>query len=75
MRNVYLALIALLVLIVVVFVVQNLGGVTVTFFTSSVSLPLSVLSLLVYFLGMLTGGLMFSMFKSLARGARKPTVK
>lgn len=75
MRNLYLALIAVVALIVVVFVVQNLGHVTVTFLTSSISLPLSVLALLMYLLGMLTGGLMFSLVKSLARGAKKPTVK
>ena len=56
MRNLYLALIAVLALILVIFMVQNFGHVTVAFLSSSMSLPLSVLALLIYLLGMLTGG-------------------
>ena len=74
-RNLYLALIAVLTLIVVIFVVQNFGHVTVAFLSSSMSLPLSVLALLIYLLGMLTGGLVLSLVRSLARGVKKPTVK
>ena len=75
MRNLYLALIAVLTLIVVIFVAQNFGHVTVAFLSSSMSLPLSVLALLIYLLGMLTGGLVLSLVRSLARGVKKPTVK
>ncbi len=73
MRNVYWILIALLALIVVIFVAQNFGHVTVAFLSASMNLPLSVLALLMYLLGMLTGGLALSLIRSLARGAKKPT--
>jgi len=56
MRFVYIALIVVVTAIVVLFKVQNVDAVTVSLFSASVTLPVSVLVLLIYVLGMLTGG-------------------
>jgi uncharacterized integral membrane protein len=69
MRYLYLALIIFIMLAVVTFKVQNIDAVTVYFLSSSITLPLSVLILAVYFLGMATGGLVISAIRSWVRGA------
>ncbi len=40
--------------------------------SSSATLPLSLLTLGTYFLGMLTGGMLIAFIRSLVRGATKP---
>lgn len=70
MRYVYVALIALFTLAVLSFKVQNLDAVTVTLFSASTTLPVSVLVVGVYVLGMLTGGFLVSLLRSWLRGAR-----
>lgn len=73
MRYVYMALIAALTAVVVLFKVQNLESVTVTLFSASFTMPVSVLILLVYVLGMLTGGFLLALVRSWVRGAtRRP---
>lgn len=72
MRYIYLALIVLITLAVVTFKVQNIETVTVSFLSSSLIVPLSFLVSGVYFLGMLTGGLVISLVRSWVRGATKP---
>ena len=69
MRYVYLVVILLLTAAVLVFTFQNLASVTVTFMNSSVTLPLTLLVLTVYVLGMLTGGALWSLFRASYRGA------
>lgn len=71
MRNVYLALVVLLVAIVLIFTLQNLTSVTVTFLTINITMPRAVLLLAIYFLGMLTGGFVLSLIKGWVRRARK----
>ena len=72
MRYVYIALILLITLAVVAFKVQNIDAVTVSFLSSSITLPLSVLMFAVYFLGMATGGMVISVIRGFLRGATKP---
>ena len=72
MRYLYLALIILMTLVVVTFMVQNSGSATVSLLSSSATLPLSLLTLGTYFLGMLTGGMLIAFIRSLVRGATKP---
>ncbi|AHE98691.1 LapA family protein [Thioalkalivibrio paradoxus] len=69
MRYVYIALIILLTVVVLVFTFQNLGAVTVQFLTLRLTLPLSALIILVYFLGLLTGGAVVSLVRSWVRGS------
>jgi uncharacterized integral membrane protein len=71
MRYVYMALIAVLAAIIILFKVQNLESVTVSLFAASVTLPVSVLVLLIYVLGMLTGGLLLALLRSWFRGATR----
>ena len=69
MRYVYIALIVVFTGIVVLFKVQNLETVTVSFLSTSLTLPLSVLVLLIYVLGMLSGGFVFALLRGWVRGA------
>ncbi len=72
-RFVYIALIVILAGIVVLFKVQNLESATVSLFSMSITLPVSVLVLLIYVLGMLTGGFVLGLLRSMAHGAtRRP---
>lgn len=74
MRYVYMALIAVLVGIVILFKVQNLESVTVTLLSMSFSLPVSILVLLIYVLGMFTGGFVLQLVRTLMRRAMAPRV-
>lgn len=73
MRYVYMALIATFVAIVVLFKFQNLETVTVTLLGASVTLRVSVLVLLIYVLGALTGGSLMALMRTWVHGAtRRP---
>ncbi len=69
MRYVYMALIVLVTAIVVTFKYQNLETVTVSFLSASITLPLSVFTLLIYFLGMFTGSFVVTLIRSWILGA------
>jgi len=71
MRYVYMALIVILAAIIILFKVQNLESVTVSLFAASVTLPVSVLVLLIYLLGMLTGGFLLALVRSWVHGATR----
>jgi uncharacterized integral membrane protein len=71
MRYVYMALIAILAAIIILFKFQNLESVTVSLFAASVTLPVSVLVLLIYVLGMLTGGFLLALLRSWVHGAMR----
>jgi len=70
MRYVYILLIALLTAAVLLFKFQNLETVTVSLLTVSVTLPVSLLVIGVYVLGMFTGGFLVALVRSWIRGAR-----
>ena len=70
MRFVYIALIVVFTAVVFLFKVQNLDTVTVTLFSASLTLPVSILLLGVYVLGAFTGGMLWSLLMSWVRGAR-----
>jgi uncharacterized integral membrane protein len=69
MRYVYLALIVAVTAAVLIFTFQNLASVTVVFMATRVTLPLTLLVLVVYVLGMLTGGALWSLLRASYRGA------
>lgn len=71
MRYVYMALIAILAGVIILFKIQNLESVTVSLFSASVTLPVSVLVLLIYVLGMLTGGFLLALLRTWVRGATR----
>jgi len=74
MRYVYMLLIALIAGIMLLFKVQNLDTVTVTLLSMNFSMPVSILVLLIYVLGMFTGGFVLQLVRTLMRGTRAPRV-
>jgi uncharacterized integral membrane protein len=73
MRYVYIGLIVVFTALVLLFKFQNLETATVSLFSASITLPVSVLIFGVYVLGMLTGGCLYALLKSWVRGARQRT--
>jgi uncharacterized integral membrane protein len=71
MRYVYITLIVALSAIVILFKFQNLDMVTVSLFAASVTMPVSVLVLLIYLLGMFTGGFLLALVRSWVHGATR----
>jgi putative membrane protein len=71
MRFVYLSLIILVTVVVLTFKVQNLTSVTVSLFSMSLTLPVSLLILGVYVLGMLTGSALWSLLRGWLRSATR----
>ena len=72
MRYVYMALIALFATIIILFKFQNLETATVSLFSASVTLPLSILVFAIYVLGMLTGGCLLALLRTWISRARQP---
>ena len=72
MRYVYIGLIVMFTGLVLLFKFQNLETATVSLFSASLTLPISVLVFGVYVLGMLTGGCLYALLKSWVRKARRP---
>lgn len=73
MRYFYLVVLLALAAILFTFKFQNLETVTVNFLSASVTLPLSIMLLAVYILGMLTGGVVFSLIRNtIHKAAGKP---
>ncbi len=68
-RYVYMFLIALAVIILLVFKIQNLSAVTVSFLEADFTMPVSFLILGVYALGMLTGSSVYGLLRSWTKGA------
>jgi lipopolysaccharide assembly protein A len=71
MRPVYIGLITVVTAVVLVFTFQNLDNVTVSFLAMSIALPVSVLVILIYVLGMFTGSMVQSLLRSWIKGAAK----
>jgi lipopolysaccharide assembly protein A len=72
MRFVYIALVVLLTAAVLLFKFQNLSSVTLSFLSMNVTLPVSVMVIGVYVLGMVTGGALLSLVRGWVRGAMPP---
>jgi putative membrane protein len=70
-RIVYIGLIAAFTALVLLFKFQNLEIVTVSLFSASISLPVSVLVILIYVLGMFSGGFVVSLLRSWIRGTAR----
>ena len=71
MRYVYATLIAVLIVVVVTFSLQNVSNVTIAFLTMSATLPLALLVLLVYLSGVFTGGFVLALLRSWVHGAKR----
>jgi uncharacterized integral membrane protein len=71
MRFLYIALVAAFTALVLLFKFQNLESATVSLFSASVTLPMSVLVAGIYVLGMLTGGCLLALLRNWIRRARR----
>jgi uncharacterized integral membrane protein len=63
MRWVYLVLLLVIVVAIVVFIAQNRENETVLFFNQKITAPLSLFFVVVYFLGMWSGGTVVGFIK------------
>lgn len=70
MRWVYLAVIILFAAATIIFAVQNLETVTISFFRLNISAPLAVVTIVVYLLGAATGGSLFALLRRSYAGSR-----
>jgi uncharacterized integral membrane protein len=71
MRWVYLAVIAVLALITLIFAVQNFQSVTVSLLRLQLSVPLAVLVVVIYLLGMATGGSAWALLRWAWQGSKE----
>lgn len=71
MRYLYGILIILVTIAVLIFMAQNLQSVTVSFLAMRITLPLFILVLLVYILGMSTGSSLSGLLRSWFQGIAK----
>jgi lipopolysaccharide assembly protein A len=69
MRFVYIGLIVLVTAVLLLFKFQNLTSVTVQFLSMSYTMPMTVLIILVYLLGMFTGGTLWWLLRTWYQGA------
>jgi len=71
MRYVYIGLIIIVTAVVLLFKIQNLTSVTVALFGMSLTMPVSLLVIVVYLLGMLTGSALWSLLRGWMQGAKR----
>lgn len=70
MRWVYLTVIILFVLAIVLFSIQNVQSVTMSFLGFSIRAPLAILTAVVYILGAITGGSLLAVLRKSIRATR-----
>jgi uncharacterized integral membrane protein len=75
MRWVYLVLLVVIVTLIVVFVAQNRDNETLNFFNQSITAPLYAFFIVVYLLGMWTGGTVVAFVKRAYLHAIEPEQK
>lgn len=71
MRWINIAVVVLLVAAILIFALQNLELATVSFLQFRVSAPLALLAIVIYVLGMVTGGSAWSLVRWAFEGAKK----
>nr|WP_208760561.1 LapA family protein [Yersinia mollaretii] len=65
----------LIVTLTTLFAFQNSGAVNLSLLFTQITLPISVLIVLIYFLGMFTGGLLITLIRALVRNLAQKTDK
>ena len=71
MRWINVAVVALLVAAMLIFAVQNFQSTAVSFLNFRVSAPLAVLMVIIYLLGMVTGGSAWALFRWAFEGTKR----
>jgi uncharacterized integral membrane protein len=72
MRWINFAVSAILVAVIVIFAIQNFQSVTVSFLSARISAPLAILVIVVYLLGMVTGGSVWALIRWAIEGSKRP---
>ena len=72
MRWLHLAVVAVFAIAVIIFAFQNLEVVRITFLGFSGGAPLALWAVLIYILGMATGGSLWSLLRRSIEGSRRP---
>jgi len=70
MRWVYLTVVILVVAATIIFVVQNVEAVTMSFLGLSIRAPLALLAAVAYVLGAVTGGSVFALVRKSVQATR-----
>jgi len=70
MRWFHMTVVAVLAVALLIFALQNLQSVTVAFLGFSISAPLAILFIVIYLLGMATGGSIWSLARWAWQGSR-----
>jgi putative membrane protein len=70
MRWVYLTVVILVVAATIIFVLQNVEAVTMSFLGLSIRAPLALLAAVAYVLGAVTGGSVFALVRKSFQGSR-----
>jgi putative membrane protein len=71
MRYVHVAIIVVFVAVTVIFALQNLQSVTMSFLGYSVRMPMALQALVIYLLGMATGGSLWSLLRRSIEAPRR----
>ena len=71
MRFVYIGLVVILTAIVLLFKIENLTVVTVSLFGMGMTMPVFLLVIGIYILGMLTGSSLLALIRTLVQGATR----
>jgi len=72
MRWIHLTVIAILAVAMLIFAIQNFQSVTVQFLRLSLNAPLALLVVVIYLLGMATGGSVWALIRRAVEGSRRP---
>lgn len=72
MRWLHTGVIVILGLVFLIFAFQNLQSVTVAFLGFSITVPLTILAIVVYLLGMATGGSAWALIRWAWQGSYQP---
>lgn len=70
MRWIHIAIVVLFAGVTLIFAVQNFQSVTMSFLGFSLRLPMALMAVIVYLLGMATGGSLWSLLRRSFAGAR-----
>jgi len=70
MRWIHIAIVVLFAGVTLIFAVQNFQSVTMSFLGFSLRLPMALMAVVVYLLGMATGGSLWSLLRRSFAGAR-----
>lgn len=72
MKWIHTAVVVVVAAALIIFALQNLQSVTVAFLSFGITLPLAVLFVVIYLLGMATGGSVRTLMRWALRGAKDP---